>query len=252
MAGNDAPTQRRREKPQQIADEVRSMILAGELDDGTLLGHEPELIERFGVSRPSLREALRILETEGLISVVRGVRGGVVIRSPDGAQTARSASMLLRARNVPFADVYEARQLVEPLAARAVARSARRRSAGKELRALVDQQDAVIDDPVVFAETNARFHERLVALAGNQTLTIVTEMLNGIIAQVVADASQAPGAESARTRRRGIRSQHKLVDLVEAGDADGAEAHWASHLSVVGRMLLAEHASTVIEPLDDR
>ena len=71
-----------REKPQQIADELRGLIVSGELADGASLGREPDLVERFGVSRPSLREALRILETEGLIRVVRGLHGGVVVQSP--------------------------------------------------------------------------------------------------------------------------------------------------------------------------
>ena len=59
--GPDGPQRAQREKPQQIADEIRRLIIDGELVEGELLGHEPELIERFGVSRPSLREALRIL-----------------------------------------------------------------------------------------------------------------------------------------------------------------------------------------------
>jgi len=67
--------ERLREKPQKIADELRSLIVSGELSEGDSLGHEPDLVERFGVSRPSLREALRILEAEGLVTVVRGVRG---------------------------------------------------------------------------------------------------------------------------------------------------------------------------------
>ena len=85
------------------------------------LGHEPDLIERFGVSRPSLREALRILETEGLISVVRGVQGGVVVHRPDHRLTARTAALVLQARNVSLADVFDARTIIEP-----VGRAARR------------------------------------------------------------------------------------------------------------------------------
>src|SRR6185369_14864187 len=162
-----------REKPQQIADELRQLIVAGQLADGESIGHEPDLVERFGVSRPSLREALRILEAEGLITVKRGVLGGVVVHQPNGRMTARTAALLLQARNVPLADVYEARSLLEPAAAATVARSTRRRSASKELLRLVDDQGASIDDPLAFSLANARFHERLVALAGNQTLTIM-------------------------------------------------------------------------------
>src|SRR5206468_12578040 len=94
---------------------------SSDLVDGELLGREPELVERFGVSRPSLREALRILEAEQLIAVVRGVRGGVVVNAPDSRVTARTAAMVLQSRNVSVADVLEARHLLEPLAARAIA-----------------------------------------------------------------------------------------------------------------------------------
>src|SRR3546814_2566982 len=90
--GTKAERSKRREKPQQIADELRQLIVSGELDEGDSLGKETELIERFGVSRPSLREALRILEAEGLISVIRGVLGGVVVHRPAQPQTARTAA----------------------------------------------------------------------------------------------------------------------------------------------------------------
>ena len=124
-------TGRRREKPEQIADELRRLIVAGELDEGDSLGHEPDLIERFGVSRPSLREALRILEAEGLITVVRGVLGGVVVHRPDQRQTARTAALVLQARNVSLADVFDARTIIEPAAVRLVASGRGRKAAGR-------------------------------------------------------------------------------------------------------------------------
>src|ERR1700750_1992235 len=89
-----------REKPQRIADELRAMIVSGRLTEGESLGREPDLLERVGVSRPAVREALRILETEGLITVARGVHGGVIVHEPDQRMTARTASMVLRARGV--------------------------------------------------------------------------------------------------------------------------------------------------------
>src|SRR4051812_10453859 len=148
------------------------MIVGGELSEGESLGHEPELVERFGVSRPSLREALRILEAEGLVTVVRGVRGGVVVHAPDERMTARTAALVLQARNVALADVWEARSLLEPIAAKTIASMRGRSSAIKELRGQIEEQEAAIEDPEKFGVANAAFHERLVALAGNQTLSI--------------------------------------------------------------------------------
>ena len=130
-----------REKPQQIADELRRQIVSGELGEGDLIGHEPELIERFGVSRPSLREALRILEAEGLISVLRGVQGGVVVHHPDQRLTARTAALVLQTRNVSLADVFEARTVIEPAAVRLVAWSRHRRRPAERLRRLITEQE---------------------------------------------------------------------------------------------------------------
>jgi GntR family transcriptional repressor for pyruvate dehydrogenase complex len=240
-----------REKPQLIADELRSLIVSGELSDGEWLGKEPELVKRFAVSRPSLREALRILETEGLITVVRGLHGGVIVHQPDERMTARTASLVLRARNVSLADVFEARSLLEPVAAREIASKRSRRKIVAELGALIDEQEAAIDEPEAFGLANAKFHERLVALAGNQTFSIVAEMLNEIVARAVTVVSGADDSkESVSTRQRGIRSQRRLLELLDGGDAVAAEQHWRQHMAIVGRIMLGQEASTVVDLLD--
>lgn len=240
-----------REKPQMIADELRALIVGGELSEGDSLGHEPDLVERFGVSRPSLREALRILEAEGLITVVRGALGGVVVHEPNERMTARTAALVLQARNVSLADVYDARRMLEPTAAATVARSSRRKSAAKELLRLIDEQEASIEDPDAFGLANARFHEHLVSLAGNQTLSIVAEMLNEIVSRAVtAVAHEGPASQSADIRKRGIRSQRRLVELIADGDAAGAEEHWRAHMAVVGKVLLGQRATMVVDLID--
>jgi DNA-binding FadR family transcriptional regulator len=251
MSNAEPVSSRPREKPQQIADELRALIVSGELSEGDSLGHEPDLVERFGVSRPSLREALRILEAEGLITVVRGALGGVVVHEPDERMTARTAALVLQARNVPLADVFEARRIIEPTAAGMVASSRSRRAAAKKLAKLIDEQERAIDDPEAFGIANARFHSELVELAGNQTLSIVTEMLSEVVARAVTVVSRTDeGSQSAATRRRGIRSQARLVELIEDGDAAGAEEHWRSHMAVVKRVMLGQDATTVVDLLD--
>jgi DNA-binding FadR family transcriptional regulator len=247
-----------REKPQQIADELRSLIVSGELSEGDSLGREPELVERFGVSRPSLREALRILEAEGLITVLRGAGGGVVVHEPDERMMARTAALVLASRGVALEDVFAARTLVEPLAAGALAALRARRAVVAELRELVQAQEDCIGEPEQFAIANARFHERLVSLAGNQTLGLFTEMLNEIVTRAVTEVSRGKGVDdngnsvgSLAVRRRGIRSQLRLLELIKAGDRNEAEAHWRSHMAVVGKVMLGQRASAVVDLFDD-
>ncbi len=240
---------RSREKPELIADELRALIVSGELADGASLGREPDLVERFGVSRPSLREALRILEAEGLITVVRGVLGGVIVHSPDERMTARTAALVLQSRNVTLGDVHQARSAIEPACVRMLAESPRKAML-KELTALVEEQRRVVDDPAEFGQANARFHERLVELTGNQTLSIVAEMLNEIVARAVTAVSMSPRADSIGTRERGIRSQERLITLIEAGQPAEAEAHWRNHMSAVGKVILGQRAKTVVDLFD--
>jgi len=242
---------RSREKPEIIADELRALIVSGDVAEGDSLGREPDLVERFGVSRPSLREALRILEAEGLITVVRGVLGGVVVRAPDVKGTARTASILLASRNVSVGDVHDARSVIEPAAARILATSARPKEAVAALRVLVDRQAEVVDDPQAFGAANAEFHEQLVVLAGNQTLAIVAEMLNEVVARVVTEVSRGRGArDSVATRTRGIRSQERLLELIAVGAGIEAEEHWRAHMAAVGKVMLGQRAKSVVELLD--
>jgi DNA-binding FadR family transcriptional regulator len=236
-----------REKPQQIADELRQLIVNGDLSEGDSLGHESDLVERFGVSRPSLREALRILEAEGLITVVRGVLGGVVVHEPDERMTARTAAVVLQSRNVSLADVYDARSLLEITAVRVLSSARARRGVASQLRESIEAQELAIEDATAFGQANARFHERLVELAGNETLTVIAEMLNEIVAKaVIAIGQSVPVQDSVRTRRRGIRSQERLLTLIEAGDSSAAEEHWRKHMAVAGRVLLGPRAASAI------
>ena len=108
----------------------------------------------------------------------------------------------------------------------------------------------MVDDPEEFGQANARFHERLVELTGNQTLSIVAEMLNEIVARAVTAVSLSPRADSTAVRERGIRSQERLISLIEAGDAAQAEAHWREHMAVVGKVILGQRAKTVVDLFD--
>ncbi len=123
-----------------VADELRRQIIDGELADGDLLPRQEVLVEQFRVSLVSLREALRILETEGLVSVRRGNRGGAVVHAPAKASAAYMLGLLLQSDTVPLSDLGTALQELEPMCA---ALAARRPDRGDELVPKLKEINAV-------------------------------------------------------------------------------------------------------------
>lgn len=233
---------------EQIASVLRHEIVTGVVQDGDRLGSGQQLLERFGVSRPTLREAFRILEAESLIEILRGARGGVVARRPDERHTLRAMAVLLESRAVSLADVYEARTIIEPPAVRRIAQARNRKAVVKRLRELVDGQDAAIGDPVAYAALNVEFHERLVEGSGNQTLVLLAEVLHDLVANAVTKLMALDTeAQGIARRRRGLKAQLHLLDLIEVGQPDEAEAFWRDHMEKVADIMLRSGGP---EPVD--
>ncbi|MDB5422897.1 MAG: transcriptional regulator, GntR family [Phenylobacterium sp.] len=232
FGGGERTTIRIPKTAELVADSIRRQITGGALKEGDTLQPEAQIIEEFAVSRPTVREAFRILESEKLISVSRGSRGGARVHVPRPEQVARYAGFVLQSRKASYRDVYEARILIEPPAARHVAET-RSKQAPPILRAVIQaQRDAEAADD--FGRAVATFHTRLIELTGNQTLILISGMFDGIVAQFqseVARLNRANPKVGARRRTEvGLKSQEKLVGFIEAGDGSGAEAHWRAHM----------------------
>src|ERR1700734_4530962 len=118
-----------------LAARIRGQIIRRELKEGDALPAESELMETFGVSRPTLREAIRVLEMESLLRMRRGSRGGALVTAPDPRVAARAVGVLLQLRGVSLRDIHEARTMIEPMAARHIAESRDSRAALEILHA---------------------------------------------------------------------------------------------------------------------
>jgi DNA-binding FadR family transcriptional regulator len=217
-----------------VADQIRRRIIAGELSEGDTLPPETQLMEQFSISRPTLREAFRILETEQLISVIRGSRSGAQVHMPHVENAARYASYVLQATGVTVADIYEARLAIEPYVVRKLAEKRDKdaiRRLRKEADRLADFYET--DREIDFISGVAEFHRVLVELGGNQTLHFLTSMLLDLKKQyqVRHVANRPEEADNRKTSRLGIKSFNKLIELIEAGDADGAVKHWELHIT---------------------
>src|SRR6516225_535237 len=107
-----------------LADRLRGQILGQRIKAGEVFSSEPELIARFGLARGTVREALRLLESEALITIRRGRSGGIEVREPDLVQISRSVAVWLAMRETTMRELMEFRLSLEPAAAAAAAAAA--------------------------------------------------------------------------------------------------------------------------------
>lgn len=215
-----------------VASRIRKSIISGELRTGDVLPREAELISTFEVSRSTVREAIRILEAEGLIDPGKTARGGAKVTSPTPDVVARSAGLALQSRNATIGDVYTARTLLEPPAAR-LAAEGRSGEAAEALRRHVRYEYEVDADPVKRAAAIADFHRILLEECGNVTMAIIGQALQRVVERhfVLAYRVQPPRRHTRHpSERLGYRSHERLIELIEAGDGPAAEAHWQRHM----------------------
>jgi DNA-binding FadR family transcriptional regulator len=241
-----------------IATLYRRQIVRGELRPGDTLPSEQQLMVQFGVSRPTLREAFRILEAEDLISVKRGSRGGARVTQPSLSVAARYVGLLLQVQGTTIADVYEARMVLEPACARLLA-GRRTKQDLADLNACIEELRGAVEagrpgtaqpgtvplnapEPALWSSRAARFHELIMQRSGSNTLAVQGGVLQDIVATHLALALSRDRArdDEFANFRRNVRSYEKLVALVEERNGPGAEQHWRAHMEAAGQRLLRE------------
>lgn len=230
-----------------IADTLRARIAQGDLRAGDMLPGEAELIKQFGVSRPTLREALRILEAQALITVARGAHGGARVQLPNSRLAARHVALLLQVQGATLADVYEARLLLEPSAARLAAERGGKPAAAT-LREVIRAEEAAIEDADAFSLAAIRFQETLVEVSGNRTLALLTVMLRDLVEMQrrAGVARNDAYADRLSARREVIDAHRRLTELIAAGHGTKAEAHWRRFLSEVATIVLGPRAARTV------
>ncbi|MFI5510664.1 FadR/GntR family transcriptional regulator [Mycobacterium sp. NPDC051804] len=220
-----------------VAGTLRRMVVDGQLQDGDFLPNEAELMAHFGVSRPTLREAVRVLESERLVEVRRGSRTGARVRVPGPEIVARPAGLLLELSGATIADLMTARAGIEPLAARLLAESGTA-EAFDELDRLLDEHLPADWRSDRLAETTADFHRRMVQLSGNATLAIISGMLHEITVRHTAFVFKEGRPVSKADYEKLMRSYRRLMQMLRSGDGAAAEAHWRKHLDVARGLML--------------
>lgn len=219
-----------------VADVLRKRIVSGELPDNSVLPKQEELIDEFNVSKPSVREALRILETEGLITVLRGNTGGAVVHVPQSGSAAYMLGLVLQSKHVPLRDLGAALKYIEPLCSSLCAlREDRAENVVPRLR---ERHEAALalrnTDPVGFTDAMREFHEEMVALCGNQTMIQLVGALESLWTaherQWARQRTSEGSFPKTPVRSTSLKVHGKLIDLIEQGKADAVEKLARQHL----------------------
>ncbi len=254
---NGSDTRRRLSAPRIadiVAGELRRQIIDGELADGDLLPRQEVLVDRFSVSLVSLREALRILETEGLVSVRRGNRGGAVVHAPAKTTAAYMLGLLLQSESVAVADLGMALQELEPAcAALAAQRPDRADTLVPQLTQVNESMAEHLDDGRLFTEIGRQFHDLIVRGCGNQTITAVVGTLETLWTgheRQWADESAARGTYPSLAKRRAVLGAHiTLAETIADGDADRARRIAGRHLADTQTYVLSGSCDQRIQAL---
>ncbi|MCG3774821.1 MAG: HTH-type transcriptional regulator LutR [Nitrospira sp.] len=181
------------------------------LEPGDHLGAEASLLERYGVARASLREALRLLEAQGAVNIRRGAGGGALVASPEPAQLAGFLAMTLQMGKGSLLTILETRSVIEPTMA---ALAARRRTQ-EQLDQLKECTDGLLQyrsDSVVFHRLNRQFHDLVAQASGNLLLASLVPALSWM--------TEALGLElNTRVRKRLAIDKQGIVDAIAEGDS---------------------------------
>lgn len=212
---------------------------------GTMLPSESTMLDTYAVSRGSLREALRILEVQGLIQIRPGPGGGPVLIGPESASLGKTETLFFHLVGAKYLDLLHAQAVLEPTTARLAADNPDRPAlAPLERFVSLDLRDP--DDPVVYLRHTAEFHNTMIAVCGNPVLSIVTRSLRDITTKRIGQEVSSTDSE-----RRAIVDVHsRIARAILAGKPALAEALMVDHMHVYCDRLI-ERKSVMLREIVD-
>jgi GntR family transcriptional regulator, transcriptional repressor for pyruvate dehydrogenase complex len=222
---------------QVIVDQIKVLIRDGRLQPGDRLPSERELCQRFGVSRVTVREALRVLEAGGLLTIRVGAHGGAFLTSPSTERLSEGLADLISVSTLTAANVTEARIIVElgilPLAVE--------RATDDDIAALftmVDEAESALDAGTYAVEMSAAFHIRVAECTHNPAIAMLVQSFHGPLLMSLEESHQ-----SAPMGSQGIDEHRKLAQAIKDHDLAAARKVATTHLDRTARRVRHEEKS---------
>ena len=226
-----------------LADQLRRQILGGLLAPGASLPAERDLVVQTGLSRGSVREALRILEAEGLVSTRPGRQGGSVARQPGDDSLARYISLFVHGRGISLISLLQTREAVEPSLAHLAALN-RTEDELRELVEITERVEHAYADTPMYLAANVQWHCAIAQASHNELLRAFMIA----ISTMVYKASAVENFATDEVRKVVLKAHRRILDAIIAQDGDAARRRMARHLAALtDAMKSFPHAPLVID-----
>jgi DNA-binding FadR family transcriptional regulator len=221
------PAARPMKQSEIVARQIVAQILGDGLGEGTRLPTERAMLEEYRVGRSTLREALRLLESRGIINIRTGRDGGPVVRRPRPSDLGEAMTLILQFEGIAFSEVFAARQALEPILAGMAAKNADEFLL-RALRECVDRMASFLDQSVVFHSENLRFHEFIACAAGSPVLELLSSAVEWVADGIAFGAVDAGFSQA--QRQVALNWHERINEAIASGDATVAEAMMEGHL----------------------
>jgi len=220
---------------EEIVRQVKAMIAEGRLKGGDRLPPERDLAEKFVVSRTSVREALRALESLGLVEIRPGE--GTFVRQVSIEALVEPLALLMVSQREGIGELFEARRLLEPsLAALAAARATPEEIQEME-RILEEQSKEIVSGRTGLAQ-DAQFHAAIGAAAHNRAITRIAHAIMDLLTQSREESLNIPGRPT-----RSHEDHRRILAAITRRDADGARKAMLDHIEAVERLVVPPEAT---------
>ncbi len=239
----ESPPRPRRSRPVRVADQIKHWVVERDLKQGAKLPSESEMIALFSVSKGTVREAMRILEAQGLIVTRTGPGGGSFVGKVSAERARSLLANYFYFQDLSLADIYQMRKALEPEMAASVAGmlSAAQLDELQALAARYPEPARSVEEEKEQHIASLAFHARLSDFSDNRLMGFVIAFMARILTDLTV-YRRLYEPHNVKLWERGRQHQLNLVDALRAGDEDRARTIMASHMQEAEAMMVAQEA----------
>jgi DNA-binding FadR family transcriptional regulator len=229
-------------KAEHVAEQLLDRIITAGLAPGSSFGTEADLLKLFDVSRPTLRESLRILESQGVLALRPGPGGGIMVKKPSADILAHGLSVFLRLHSVPFISVLKAREVIEPALAAEAAENGTDADFD-ELQASIERMKAIREQQA-FIEENRVFHSLIARASGNKVLETFWSTIS-----ILASGEHHGVRYTIGNQQHVVEAHERILKACRARNSKAAAAEMEAHVSELEHLVRKRYQNLLSEPM---